>query len=147
MFVLESLDSALKRGAKIYCEIAGMGVNCFGEHICRPDETGIASFKTMRTALLEAKLAPCDIDFINTHGTSTVLGDISEAESIRKLFYNPEIYEDLEALARYVPPTTTYKDDIEIKGISKKLPITAFKAHFGHTQAAVGGLETAMAIL
>jgi 3-oxoacyl-(acyl-carrier-protein) synthase len=71
MFVLESLESALARNARIYCEIGGYHANCMGVHASRPDASGASNFKTARAALLEAEVTPGEVDYINAHATAT----------------------------------------------------------------------------
>ncbi len=84
--VLESLDHALARGAKIYCEIAGGGASADAHHITAPHPEGLGAKNVMHTALKDARLKPEDIDYINVHGTSTPLGDIAESKAILNVF-------------------------------------------------------------
>ena len=84
--VLESLDHALARGAKIYCEIAGGGATADAHHITAPHPEGLGAKNVMETALKDAGLLPEDIDYINVHGTSTPLGDIAETKAILHVF-------------------------------------------------------------
>ena len=86
MLVLEELDHALARGAKIYCEIAGGGATADAYHITAPHPEGLGALNVMRQALEEANMKPEDIDYINVHGTSTPLGDISETKAILNVF-------------------------------------------------------------
>jgi len=86
MLVLEELDHAIARGAKIYCEIAGGGATADAHHITAPHPEGLGALNVMRQALEEANMKPEDIDYINVHGTSTPLGDISETKAILKVF-------------------------------------------------------------
>jgi 3-oxoacyl-(acyl-carrier-protein) synthase len=130
MLVMESLDSALKRGARIYCEVVGYHANCMGTHAVRPDETGNYNFETIRTALLEANLLPGDVDMVNAHATSTPLGDVAEVTCLKKMFYNEKIHNDKEAFIKCDPSTLT-PDDLG-KGKLKRASITAFKGHIGH---------------
>jgi len=84
--VLESLDSALDRGARIYAELAGYGMSGDAFHISAPSEDGDGPFRVMRNALQDADIAPADIGYINAHGTSTPAGDRIETLAIRRLF-------------------------------------------------------------
>lgn len=86
VLVLESLDSALARGAKIYCEIAGCGATADAHHITAPHPEGLGAKNVMNAALQDAGMKPQDIDYINTHGTSTPLGDIAEVKAIMDVF-------------------------------------------------------------
>jgi 3-oxoacyl-[acyl-carrier-protein] synthase II len=84
--ILEELNHALKRGAKIYCEVAGGGLSADAYHITQPHPDGDGAKRVMRSALEDAELIPEDIDYINTHGTSTPLGDIAECKAIVATF-------------------------------------------------------------
>lgn len=84
--VLESLDHALAREAKIYCEIAGGGTTADAYHITAPHPEGLGAQNVMIVALKDAGMKPEDIDYINVHGTSTPLGDIAETKAILNVF-------------------------------------------------------------
>jgi 3-oxoacyl-[acyl-carrier-protein] synthase II len=84
--ILESLDHAIARGAKIYCELAGAGATADAHHITAPHPEGLGAKNVMNAALEDAGLKPTDIDYINTHGTSTPLGDIAEVKAIVDVF-------------------------------------------------------------
>jgi 3-oxoacyl-[acyl-carrier-protein] synthase II len=86
MMFLESLDSALERGARIYGEIVGYGFSADAHHITAPDPDGNGVILAFKNALKMAGIKPTDIDHINMHGTSTPLGDIAETNSIKKVF-------------------------------------------------------------
>ena len=86
IIILESLDHANARGAKIYCEIAGGGATADAHHITAPHPEGLGAQNVMRTALKDAGMQPGDIDYINVHGTSTPLGDIAESKAILNVF-------------------------------------------------------------
>ncbi|HWC54526.1 MAG TPA: beta-ketoacyl-ACP synthase II [Chitinophagaceae bacterium] len=84
--VVEELEHAIKRGAKIYCEIAGAGATADAYHITAPHPEGLGAKNVMNAALEDAGMKTEDIDYINTHGTSTPLGDIAEVKAIVSVF-------------------------------------------------------------
>ncbi|HEY0678340.1 MAG TPA: beta-ketoacyl-ACP synthase II [Chitinophagaceae bacterium] len=84
--VMEELGHAIRRGAKIYCEIAGTGATADAHHITAPHPEGLGAKNVMLEALDDAGMRPEDIDYINTHGTSTPLGDIAEVKAIMDVF-------------------------------------------------------------
>ncbi len=86
MLVLETLEHALARGAKIYCEIAGCGATADAHHITAPHPEGLGARNVMKAALEDAGMQPSEIDYINTHGTSTPLGDGAEVKAILNVF-------------------------------------------------------------
>jgi 3-oxoacyl-[acyl-carrier-protein] synthase II len=86
VMVLESLESALARGASIYGEILGYGVTCDAHHMTAPDEQGAGAVRAMRAALKDSGLGPEDIDYINAHGTATTVNDAMESRAIREVF-------------------------------------------------------------
>jgi 3-oxoacyl-[acyl-carrier-protein] synthase II len=159
VLVLESLDHALARGAKIYCEIAGGGATADAHHITAPHPEGLGARNVMNAALKDAGLKAADIDYINVHGTSTPLGDIAETKAILSVFgdhaYNLNISSTksmtghclgaagaLEALAcimavtkDIIPPTINhFTDDPEL---DPKLNFTFNKAEHRTVNAAL----------
>lgn len=119
VIILESLDHALARGAKIYCEIAGGGATADAHHITAPHPEGLGAQNVMKVALADAGLKPEDIDYINVHGTSTPLGDIAETKAILNVF-GAHAYE---------------------------LNISSTKSMTGHCLGAAGALEALACIL
>lgn len=159
VLILESLDHALARGAKIYCEIAGGGATADAHHITAPHPEGLGAKNVMNAALKDAGMKAEDIDYINVHGTSTPLGDIAETKAILSVFgdhaYNLNISSTksmtghclgaagaLEALAcimavskDVVPPTINhFTDDPEL---DSKLNFTFNKAQHRTVNAAL----------
>jgi len=86
VLVFEELEHALARSAKIYCEVAGAGATADAHHITAPHPDGLGAKNVMIQALDDAGMQPSDIDYINTHGTSTPLGDIAEIKAIQTVF-------------------------------------------------------------
>ncbi len=119
MLVLEKLEHALARGAKIYAEIAGYGCTCDAYHITAPEPDGKGATKAMELALLDAGVLTSDVDYINTHGTSTPLGDKVESVAIKNLF----------------------------NGSTGHLAVSSTKSMTGHLLGAAGGVEAVICVM
>jgi 3-oxoacyl-[acyl-carrier-protein] synthase II len=121
LLLLESLDHALARGAKIYAEIRGYGASSDAYHMTAPDQTGAGMALAMQAALADGETALEDVDHVNAHGTSTMLNDLSESRALKAVFGD------------------------HVGNVS----ITANKSMIGHLLGAAGGVEsvfTAMSI-
>jgi len=119
VFVLESLDGAIGRGAKIYAEVAGYGVTCDAYHRVRLEENGIEPARAMTLAMADAGISPEQIGYVNLHGTSTQLNDRIETQAV-KLAFGKEAY---------------------------KIPMSATKSQIGHPQGATGSAGIGAALL
>ena len=117
VFILEEMESAMHRGAKIYAEVVGYGSNIDSFHITEPDWENQG--RCLKLALNDAAISPGDVEYINAHGTSTVINDLSETKAIKA------------ALGEH----------------SKKVPVSSNKSMFGHLLGAAGAVEAIFTVL
>ncbi|MFH0989193.1 MAG: beta-ketoacyl-ACP synthase II [bacterium] len=119
ILILEELNHALNRGANIYCELSGIGLTGDAHHITEPAPGGEGAVRSMRLAIKDAGLEPTDVQYVNTHGTSTPVGDKSETAAIKTAFGEH----------------------------AKKLAINSTKSMIGHLLGAAGAVESVATIL
>jgi 3-oxoacyl-[acyl-carrier-protein] synthase II len=117
MLVLEELDHAKRRGARIRTEVIGYGASSDASHLTRPGEEG--QVRAMRLALADAGVAPDEIDYINAHGTATLAGDVVETAAIRKVFGER----------------------------ATRIPVSSTKSMHGHMMGAAGAVEFIAAVM
>lgn len=161
MLILEELEHAKARGAKIYAEMVGAGMSADAHHITASHPEGLGAKLVMENALEDAGLKPEDIDYINVHGTSTHVGDISEAKAIKQVFGDAAFKLNIsstksmtghmlgaagavEAMATImavkedtVPPTINHEDGDEDPEIDYNLNFTFNKAQKREVRAAI----------
>ncbi len=119
VLIFEELEFARARGARIYAEVLGYGASADAGHITQPDPEGTGAARAMVNALVNAKLDPTDIDYINAHGTSTPLGDKAETIAVKRVFEDQ----------------------------AYKLNVSSTKSQLGHSLGASGGIELVMCVL
>lgn len=119
VLILEEYEHAVKRGAKIYAELAGFGMTCDANHLTAPHPEGLGAIKAMQMALAEAGMKPTDVDYINAHGTSTPINDPTETKAIKGAF-GEHAY---------------------------KLKVSSTKSMTGHCIGGAGGIEAIVAIM
>ncbi len=119
ILVLEEMEFARRRGAKILAEIVGYGMSADAFHVTSPSEDGDGAFRVMRNALRDARLEPDRIDYINAHGTSTSVGDKIESMAIKRCFGEH----------------------------ARKLAVSSTKSMTGHLLGGAGGLEAGITVL
>ena len=119
IYVLETLDSALARGAHIYAEIAGYGSTCDAYHRVRLEENGVEPARAMSIAMEDAGILASDIDYVNLHGTSTQLNDRIETRALK----------------------------LALDGNARRIPMSATKSQIGHPQGATGSAGVGAALL
>ncbi len=118
VLVIEEYESARRRGANIYAELAGFGMSADAHHITSPPPDGAGAVSCMKNALQDAGISTAEVDYINAHGTSTPLGDLAETIAIKTLF-----------------------------GADTRVAVSSSKSMFGHLMGAAGAVEAMISVL
>jgi len=119
VLILESLEFAERRGAKIIAEVAGYGMSGDAYHITQPAEGGDGAYRVTLATLKDAKISPNEVSYVNAHGTSTPIGDAIETEALKRVFGER----------------------------AKKVPVSSTKSMTGHLLGGAGGLEAGISVL
>ncbi len=119
ILILESLEYAERRGAKILAEIVGYGMSGDAHHITAPEANGDGAYRVMRAAIRDARIEPTQVDYVNAHGTSTPLGDAIETKAMKRVFGEH----------------------------TKKFAVSSTKSMTGHLLGGAGGLEAGISVL
>jgi 3-oxoacyl-[acyl-carrier-protein] synthase II len=119
VLVLEEYEHAKRRGAKIYCELAGFGMSADAYHMTSPSESGEGAARCMRNALRNAGINADEVDYVNAHGTSTQAGDVAETQAVKSFFGDK----------------------------AKKIATSSTKSMTGHLLGAAGGIEAVFSVL
>ena len=119
ILILESLEHAQKRGAKIIAEAAGYGMSGDAFHITQPEENGDGAYRVMMAAIKDAGITTADVGYVNAHGTSTPIGDVIETTAMKRVFGEK----------------------------AKQVAVSSTKSMTGHLLGGAGGLEAGISIL